>query len=1193
MQRILVLIQGAPNMRTTIYGSVAVAGALILTLSCGVLEEQRNPYRNPDNSDVSISIANGGSDTVKIFSTFTISLDGILLDNVDSLKLSAPGNRLWSHADSLITSDKFATLKVALYEVSYKDTGMHAITLVGYLGNGQTISKSSDLYGMSPLNQTNIAGKIGEPITLQTPPVDDDVLYIWDISSLTRIVTDTPATQISFDGAFTAATGELYVKSGAARSPGHAFVITLKDYEAPIILCENASLVGKNIYSGNSSFYFRAAVYDRESDIKSVSLNGAPFVCDTAAADTFRCTAEFRGLDTLGGDDSLTIVVNASDNQLNAATDTFWLHYDAGTIVVDSPKIVLSEPAEDTTTIQGEAVTLLGTMRNIEIYDSVHLFYMVNNVPVASPVVLTRDISDFQLRIALSENVSKVKLYALPSRSTSDTIASQSITVIKDVQVEDTIPPNIKNITIEGEPISSNHISNRKNSLCEMTILDNGVGIATVTIAGTTVNEAGPSVYQTTLDIPHDTAFAVTVVALDMDNNRADTTFKVMYNQYPIFTTAPKDAYLIAGEAYAADISARDDDGDDVQIWARIQITRAQRDTIISLDASKKLVWTPTLSDTGKVNITLFASDGFQTAEYSYTVSVAKPAPVVVDSVKFLTTLSDFPDTLIFGEEPLDIFLSIVSSGEFFFNARVLGTNAILVDNSIDPHLVWRPTIQDTGLHTLEIIASVGNVADTLKPQIRVLPPQKNITLHFDRASDSLFEDGGVCSLYIKMSDTFYDTIRIGYGLDGNLTTAQSEDYHLAQPMVAFVPPGNTEAMIEIPVVNDTLDENDEVLVLQILGTTYNTKVVYPEKFSLRILDNDTSITPPPDIHINLAMTDSSGGEGNYTVTLPVYLNVSAHQAVRARVVSGGNAERYLDYTVNPAILNFDVGDSVKSISLNIKSDNVCEQHDTITLILRDPAGGEIGADSIFTYVITPSDQNSCRTRILYLRNNGALEDIDQEIIDSIKTWGQYEIQTVAQDKFISEYDAKSRPIPPADVIFISQTADDERIGKILHDVKIPIFCADSDNWQTLGLVEGVGAEWGRNLWIYIDDNGSDDSLLVRITSTFTDLPWGSPGLEADWSGWSVVDPYRGMIFWYQPGIKMADGTVAPEMRMAFIMIEGTHKFGPTYTNTWWILLNGYLAELVHLSGIGTQTTITPALEKAGTEFSAISSFRK
>src|SRR5207245_4347113 len=115
-----------------------------------------------------------------------------------------------------------------------------------------------------------------------------------------------------------------------------------------------------------------------------------------------------------------------------------------------------------------------------------------------------------------------------------------------------------------------------------------------------------------------------------------------------------------------------------------------------------------------------------------------------------------------------------------------------------------------------------------------------------------------------------------------------------------FIPPGSVTGTITLTAVQDTLDEVDETIVVDI-STVLNGTESGTQQVTATITDDD----PPPTVAFNAAA--SSGSEAVTTVSVPVSLSTASAKTVTVTyTVTGGTATGGgVDYTPANGTLTF------------------------------------------------------------------------------------------------------------------------------------------------------------------------------------------------------------------------------------------------------------------------------------------------
>lgn len=186
-----------------------------------------------------------------------------------------------------------------------------------------------------------------------------------------------------------------------------------------------------------------------------------------------------------------------------------------------------------------------------------------------------------------------------------------------------------------------------------------------------------------------------------------------------------------------------------------------------------------------------------------------------------------------------------------------------------------------------------------------------------------------------------------------------------ATPTVNF-PQGSMTQTLTIPIVNDTMDEDDETAVFELIGeTNIIISSTVPNDHAHTIVDNDD----PPTVSITSSATTMAdeknmGMSTNYTIT--VALSGPSGKPITVPVTyAGGTATENADYTYmakadlayltsqNPAMC-----ETSKTITISVTGDNTDEDDQTIVTTLgATPTNATLGAATTQTHTITDDDQ--------------------------------------------------------------------------------------------------------------------------------------------------------------------------------------------------------------------------------------------
>ncbi|MBI5412757.1 hypothetical protein HZA42_00215 [Candidatus Peregrinibacteria bacterium] len=220
-------------------------------------------------------------------------------------------------------------------------------------------------------------------------------------------------------------------------------------------------------------------------------------------------------------------------------------------------------------------------------------------------------------------------------------------------------------------------------------------------------------------------------------------------------------------------------------------------------------------------------------------------------------------------------------------------------------------------------------------------------TIGFGSASSAGAESTATVTIPVTLSAASVSAVSVNYVLTGT-ATGGGTDYTLANGTVT-IPAGQTAANISLAVVNDTIDELDETVILTLSGpmdATLGATAVY----TYTIQDNDNPTVQFP--------TASSSGPESVT-PVSVGLTLSAAPAAEVQVaytVSGTATGGGVDYTLANGTTTFAAGQTTANISLAIVDDAIADPNETVIITLSGPTNASLGSVTTHTYTINDND---------------------------------------------------------------------------------------------------------------------------------------------------------------------------------------------------------------------------------------------
>lgn len=197
------------------------------------------------------------------------------------------------------------------------------------------------------------------------------------------------------------------------------------------------------------------------------------------------------------------------------------------------------------------------------------------------------------------------------------------------------------------------------------------------------------------------------------------------------------------------------------------------------------------------------------------------------------------------------------------------------------------------------------------------------------------------------------NTVEQRYRLQSHTTAFGSGVDYTLPPSVLTIPAGQTTGSIMLTVVNDTMDEADNLITLQLLnasGANIGTNAFH----GFTIIDDDN---PPANPYVGFAMASSTVLENASTAQIAVSLSAPAATAGSVDFsTTNGTALEPGDYTTTSGTLSFAPGESVKYINIPVTDDSTLEPTETLTVTLFNPVDTVLGSTTTHTLTLTDND---------------------------------------------------------------------------------------------------------------------------------------------------------------------------------------------------------------------------------------------
>ena len=262
------------------------------------------------------------------------------------------------------------------------------------------------------------------------------------------------------------------------------------------------------------------------------------------------------------------------------------------------------------------------------------------------------------------------------------------------------------------------------------------------------------------------------------------------------------------------------------------------------------------------------------------------------------------------------------------------------------------------GTYTIRVRAVSGS-GEYLVGLPRRLRPSE---VMFSSASSFGREESGTVKVPVVLTSPTSTAVSVGYSILGGTATGGGTDYTLAQSGTVVFQPGQISTGITIQLVNDTLDEGTETIIIKLasavnanLGEVLtNTCVIVDDERPLRLQFSPALYSIGENgTQVVMTVARSGGVDGPVTVDY---------------ATADGTALAGADYMPVAATLVIPDGASEGTFAVPIEYDTIDEDNETFTVELENATGGAtLGGSDLATVTIV--DYDMPRTNMLVSRD--------------------------------------------------------------------------------------------------------------------------------------------------------------------------------------------------------------------------------
>ncbi|MFH1874883.1 MAG: Calx-beta domain-containing protein [Pseudomonadota bacterium] len=221
----------------------------------------------------------------------------------------------------------------------------------------------------------------------------------------------------------------------------------------------------------------------------------------------------------------------------------------------------------------------------------------------------------------------------------------------------------------------------------------------------------------------------------------------------------------------------------------------------------------------------------------------------------------------------------------------------------------------------------------------------------FTVAAQNGAEDVGTMTITAQLSNPSYQNISVPFTLGGTATQGAGADYTITASPVA-ISAGDTEASIVIVVNNDSLDEDDETVIVT-MGAPTNAIQGVIKVHTATILDNDAAPT------VTFTSGSQNVNENAGTATITAQLSAESGKNISVPFTAlGGTATQGAgnDFTITASPLAIGAGSLTADITITVNNDTMDEDDETVVVVMGNPLNATQGATTNHTATILDDD---------------------------------------------------------------------------------------------------------------------------------------------------------------------------------------------------------------------------------------------
>jgi len=355
-------------------------------------------------------------------------------------------------------------------------------------------------------------------------------------------------------------------------------------------------------------------------------------------------------------------------------------------------------------------------------------------------------------------------------------------------------------------------------------------------------------------------------------------------------------------------------------------------------------------------------------------------------------------------------------------------------------------------------------------------PAPTGPAVNWTAASQSSAVESGTMTVTAQLSATHTLDVTVPFTVSGTATGGGTDYSITASPIT--ITAGSTTGSATITIAPDTLDENNETVILT-MGTPTNGNIGTTTVHTATITDDDA----PPTVQFSSA--SGSGDEATTPATATATLSAASGLTVTvAYATANGTAVQPGDYTSTSGTLTFNPGETSKPINVPIIDDAAAELSEDFTVTLSGPTNATLGSPTTFTYTIFDNENTPPTISAIADRT------IDQDTATSAIPFTVGDAETPATSLTLSGASSNATLVPVSNIVFGGSGANRT----------VTVTPAAGQNGLatiTVTVTDGLGAT-------------ADSAFVLTVNAISASTTTNGPTATAGFSRIKVTAPYTG-----------------------------------------------------------------------------------